>query len=88
MNEQALSTDLKQIELEIQHHKSLAGQSIWEIGRRLNHVKENDLCHGEFIKWVETTAEIKRSNAYKMMRAAKEFANVSTLKHLGTEEEK
>lgn len=33
MNEIALSKDIRQIELEIDHHKRVAGQSIWEIGR-------------------------------------------------------
>lgn len=74
MNEISLSTDLNQIELEINHHKNIAGQSIWEIGRRLNHVKENDLAHGEFIKWVESI-KIGRREAYKFMKVAEEIPN-------------
>lgn len=83
MNEITLSTDLNQIELEINHHKNIAGQSIWEIGRRLNHVKENDLAHGEFIKWVESIG-INHPEANRMMRVAKELPNSSTLTNLGS----
>lgn len=83
MNEIALSDNLAQIELEINHHKQIAGQSIWEIGRRLNHVKEHDLAHGQFIDWLEKI-ELNRSEAFKMMKIAKDIPNVSTLKHLGT----
>lgn len=83
MNEIALSDNLAQIELEINHHKQIAGQSIWEIGRRLNHVKEHDLAHGQFIEWLEKI-ELNRSEAFKMMKIAKDIPNVSTLKHLGS----
>lgn len=83
LNEITLSTDLNQIELEINHHKNIAGQSIWEIGRRLNHVKENDLAHGEFIKWVEGIG-INHPEANRMMRVAKELPNSSTLTNLGS----
>ena len=54
MNEISLSSDINVITAEINSYKQIAGQSIWEIGRRLNYVKENDLAHGEFINWVET----------------------------------
>ena len=82
MNEIALSNSLPQIELEIQHHKQIAGQSIWEIGRRLNHVKENDLAHGQFLEWLKAI-DIERTLAHRMMKVAKELPNVATLQHLG-----
>ncbi|KAF3306004.1 DUF3102 domain-containing protein [Carnobacterium sp. PL17GRE32] len=83
MNEITLSNDLNQIELEINHHKNIAGQSIWEIGRRLNHVKENDLVHGQFTDWIEGIG-INHSEANRMMRIANELPNSSTLTNLGS----
>lgn len=82
MNEIALSNNLSQIELEIQHHKQIAGQSIWEIGRRLNHVKENDLAHGQFGEWLDSV-KISHSQARKFMTIAKQLSNRSTLNDLG-----
>lgn len=83
MNEITLSNNLSQIELEISHHKQIAGQSIWEIGRRLNHVKEHNLLHGEFREWHESLG-LDKDFAYKSMKIAKELPNVETLRHLGT----
>ena len=83
MNEVALSNNLSQIELEIQHHKQIAGQSIWEIGRRLNHVKENDLAHGQFMEWYQGLG-LDKDFASKSMKVAKELPNFETLRNLGT----
>ena len=83
MNEITLSNNLAQIELEINHHKQIAGQSIWEIGRRLNHVKEHDLAHGEFMSWLRKV-EIDHTSAKRMMKIANELPNSATLHHLGT----
>lgn len=83
MNEIALSNNLTQLELEINHHKQIAGQSIWEIGRRLNHVKEHDLAHGQFGKWLDKV-KISHSEARKMMTISKQLSNRSTLNDLGT----
>lgn len=82
MQEVALSTNLNQIELEINYHKQIAGQSIWEIGRRLNHVKENDLVHGEFIKWLNKIG-MDRYEATRFMKVANEIPNVDTFTHIG-----
>lgn len=83
MNEITLSNNLSQIELEISHHKQIAGQSIWEIGRRLNHVKENDLAHGKFMEWL-SKINLNWSEANRMMKIAKELPNYSTLSNLGS----
>lgn len=82
MNEIALSNNLSQIELEIQHHKQIAGQSIWEIGRRLNHVKENDLAHGQFMEWLKKI-EFSQKVANQFMKVAKELPNSATSQNLG-----
>lgn len=82
MNEITLSNNLSQIELEINHHKQIAGQSIWEIGRRLKHVKENDLTHGQFSDWVERQG-IHIREAQRMMKIANELPNTTTWSHLG-----
>ncbi len=83
MNELTLSDNLAQIELEINHHKQIAGQSIWEIGRRLNHVKEHDLVHGQFMEWLKKI-EIDHTAAKRMMKVAHELPNSATLHHLGS----
>lgn len=79
-----LSTDINKIETEIQFYKELAGVSVWEIGRRLNYVKDNNLAHGEFGYWLEKIG-INHPEANRMMRVAKELpSNSSTLKNLGS----
>lgn len=82
MNEIALSNNLSQIELEIKHHQKIAGQSIWEIGRRLNHVKENDLVHGQFMEWLKKI-EFSQKVANQFMKVAKELPNSATSQNLG-----
>lgn len=81
MNE--LSTDLNVITAEINSFKQIAGQSIWEIGRRLNYVKEHDLVHGQFIEWVNSIG-FDRTEAYRFMKVANELPNVDTWQHLGS----
>ena len=83
MSEITLSNNLAQIELEISHHKQIAGQSIWEIGRRLKHVKENNLAHGEFGKWVEGIG-IAKTEASRFIKIVDEIPNLGTYTNLGT----
>ena len=84
MSEIQLSDSLPIIETEIRQYQNLAGESIFEIGRRLKHVKENDLVHGEFIKWVEGQLNMDRTTANKFMKVADELPNVDTYRHLGS----
>lgn len=83
MQEITLSNNLAQIECEIREHKAKIGESIWEIGRRLKHVKENDLTHGQFLNWVETVG-IVRNEAQKYIRIVNELSpNYETFNNLG-----
>lgn len=82
MNEITLSNNLAQIELEISYHKQIAGQSILEIGRRLNHVKEKDLAHGQFMEWLKKI-EFSQTVANQFMKVAKELPNSVTSQNLG-----
>ncbi|MCZ0717862.1 DUF3102 domain-containing protein [Aerococcus kribbianus] len=82
MNEIRLSDDLHQIEFEINRYKKTAGESIWEIGRRLNHVKEKNLVHGQFAGWLEDQG-IHVREAQRMMKVAKELPKTTTLSYLG-----
>ncbi|MDU4931592.1 MAG: DUF3102 domain-containing protein [Enterococcus gallinarum] len=82
MQEIKLSSDINVITAEINSYKQIAGQSIWEIGRRLNYVKENDLAHGEFGKWIKKI-NIEHSEANRFMKVAKELPNYDTWQNLG-----
>ena len=84
MNELQLSNDLTTIETEIKSYQNIAGQSIFEIGRRLKHVKENDLAHGEFGKWLKNVG-MHKQQAYRFIKIADEFINSNStpVLHLG-----
>lgn len=84
MNELQLSNDLATIETEIKSYQNIAGQSIFEIGRRLKHVKENDLAHGEFGKWLEKV-NISKDYSAKYIKVFDEFdnSNFATLRNIG-----
>ncbi|MGI8305154.1 DUF3102 domain-containing protein [Bacillus paranthracis] len=72
-----LSNDINVITAEIKSYQQIAGQSIFEIGKRLKHVKENDLAHGEWMKWL-SSIDMNNSTAAKFMKASEQFLNVAT----------
>lgn len=82
MQEIALSNNLAQIEVQIQTLAETANNSIWEIGRRFNHVKEKDLTHGQFTEWVEKQGFHIRE-AQRLMKIASDVPKTTTLSFLG-----
>jgi DNA repair ATPase RecN len=82
-----LSNDLNVITAEINSYKQIVGHAIFEIGRRLIHVKKNDLVHGEFGKWLKKI-DIHPRVAQQMMKVVKvldENAKMSSYLNLGLE---
>ncbi|GAC44069.1 DUF3102 domain-containing protein [Paenibacillus popilliae] len=61
---QELSTDIHVITAEINAYKRIAGEAIFEIGRRLKHVREKKLAerHGGWTSWLRKV-EIEESQA-------------------------
>lgn len=79
-----LSSDINVITAEINAYQRVAGEAIFEIGKRLKHVKEKDLVHGEWTKWCEDTFGIKRQTANRMIQAYEQFPNGTTSYQLPT----
>ncbi|PHG15304.1 hypothetical protein COI63_06485, partial [Bacillus toyonensis] len=69
----SLSNDINVITAEIKSYQQIAGQSIFEIGNRLKHVKENDLTHGEFGKWLKEHVNFTERQARRFMQVVDEF---------------
>lgn len=76
MEQLTLSVDLNVLSAEINSYKQVAGQSLFEIGKRLKHVKEENLTHGQFGKWVESIG-FKPQHAHKYIQVYEQFSPTS-----------
>lgn len=72
MNEIALSSDINVITAQIKSYEEAGNYLIWEIGRRLNFVKENNLAHGNFSVWLEEL-NMNQNTANRYMKIVKEL---------------
>lgn len=79
---QPLSNDLTTITTEIKAYQSIGGQAIFEIGRRLNWVKDNNLAHGEFGKWL-VSMKMNQNTAERFMKIERNLSNSDTYQNLG-----
>lgn len=82
MSELIEKRSIDTITAEILAYKQQAGVSILEIGKRLTEAKAQ-LEHGEWLDWLENSVGINKRAAQRFMQLAAEYANASTLTHLG-----
>lgn len=78
-----LSNDINVITAEINAYKQMAGEAIFEIGRRLKYVKENDLTRGQWSKWCKESIGMDRAQADKFIRIVDEFGDECTYTQMG-----
>ncbi|MCQ4363042.1 DUF3102 domain-containing protein [Mycobacterium gordonae] len=73
---QTLSSDINVITAEINAYKRIAGEAIFEIGRRLKHVKEAKLAerHGGWTNWLREI-ELSTSHADRFEKVFTELAD-------------
>ncbi|WAD03295.1 DUF3102 domain-containing protein (plasmid) [Levilactobacillus brevis] len=78
-----LSHNLTTVTTEIKTYQSIGGQAIFEIGRRLKWVKENDLAHGEYMKWLKESVNMNPTTAQRFVKIASELPNRYSSTDLG-----
>src|SRR5699024_5282583 len=76
-----LSTDIHTITAEINAYQRVAGEAIFEIGRRLKHVKENDMAYGEWRKWLDKVGVSERQSS-RFIRVYERFESSSPVASL------
>ena len=67
---------------EIVFYKSVGGQAVIEIGKRLAEAKAQ-LKHGEWLPWLSEKVEFSETSAQNFMRVAREYGNTQLVGDLG-----
>lgn len=73
MNE--LSKDINTITNEINKYKEAIAESVFEIGRRLKHVKKNNLVHGQWIPWIKSIGMTPKT-VTRYIQAYEQFGHI------------
>ncbi|MDL2288938.1 DUF3102 domain-containing protein, partial [Oscillospiraceae bacterium OttesenSCG-928-F05] len=74
--------DLNIITAEIQFYNRQAGESLLEIGRRLNEAKDQ-LEHGEWLNWLGQSVGYSDATAQRLMRLARNYDDPALVTELG-----
>ncbi|MFC4022699.1 DUF3102 domain-containing protein [Oceanobacillus longus] len=69
-----LSNDLNVITAEIKSYQNIAGQAVFEIGRRLRHVQKNDIARGEWKRWCRDEIGISSHMVRQYTKVYEEFS--------------
>lgn len=80
-NGESPTRTILEITAELQFFKVQTATGAIEIGKRLIEAKAL-LPHGEWLNWLKDEAGLSPSSASRFMRIAKEFSNVSPVRHL------
>ncbi|WP_244188485.1 DUF3102 domain-containing protein [Paenibacillus kribbensis] len=77
-----LSSDLPTLTAEINAYKRVAGEAIFEIGRRLKHVRDEPSKYGlsgyrDWERWCAEECDTSRSSANKLISAYEQFGATS-----------
>lgn len=75
MVQTTLSRNLKVIQNEIDKYNRKERNSVFEIGKRFKHVKENILKHGEYTKWIKKIGYTP-GTAQKYVKVYERFGNI------------
>ncbi|MMZ52677.1 hypothetical protein D1872_144540 [compost metagenome] len=81
--EKVLNVSLDEITKEIQTFQQQEQQCIFQIGKRLKQVKDADLVHGEWGKWLQSI-QLDIRKAQRMIQAYEQFGDATLASCLGT----